>query len=104
MAYQMTITLTDEEYAALNAEASRTGKAIETLLHERIAPQVQNEPSSQGNESALKDLYRKGILMNIATREPLTADENKTLQRLAPKLGMGQPISEIVIEDRGPRD
>lgn len=103
MAYQMTITLTDAEYAALNAEAARSGKPLDALLHEVIAPHVQTERPSQNKDASLRDLYRKGIIMNIATHEPLTLEENTTLQRLASKLGVGQPMSEIVIEDRGPR-
>ena len=34
MSYQMTIHLTDQEYAALAAEAEKTGKQAEALLHE----------------------------------------------------------------------
>jgi hypothetical protein len=32
MAYQMTVTLTDQEYQLLAAEAARRGKLPETLL------------------------------------------------------------------------
>ncbi len=34
MAYQMTITLTDQEYGALAAEAAKSGKQHESLLQE----------------------------------------------------------------------
>lgn len=34
MTYQMTVTLTDQEYAALAAEAARNGKQPETLLQD----------------------------------------------------------------------
>ncbi len=42
MAYQMTVTLTDQEYQKLTAEATRRGKQPETLLHDLI----QHLPSS----------------------------------------------------------
>jgi len=104
MAYQMTITLTDDEYSALQAEATLTGKLIEELLHERIAPRMKPEHSLQIEDTALHKLYSQGILMNIATKKPLTVDEDELLQQLALKLGVGQPLSEMVIEDRGLRD
>ena len=36
MAYQMTLTLTEQEYAALTAEAAKNGKQPEALLHDMI--------------------------------------------------------------------
>jgi hypothetical protein len=41
MAYEMTIRLTDEEYAALAAEAARNGKRPETLLHDIMRQRLQ---------------------------------------------------------------
>jgi hypothetical protein len=104
MAHQITITLSDQEYATLSAEAARNGIPLDALLYKAIVPHMKDERSIQSRESSLKALYQRGIIMNIATREPLTAEEDSTLQQLAPKLGVGQPLSEIVIEDRGPRD
>ena len=36
MAYQMTVTLTDQEYEVLAAEATRRGEPPETLLRDLI--------------------------------------------------------------------
>ncbi len=33
MAYQMTLTLTEQEYAVLTAEAAKNGKQPEAFLH-----------------------------------------------------------------------
>jgi len=33
MAYQIIMTLTDSEYAALSAEAEKSGKPLESFLH-----------------------------------------------------------------------
>ena len=41
MAYEMTIRLTDEEYAALAAEAAKSGKRPEALLHEIMLQKLQ---------------------------------------------------------------
>jgi len=40
MAYQMTVTLTDAEYAALSKEAAESGKPIESLLHEVLVQHI----------------------------------------------------------------
>jgi hypothetical protein len=45
MAYRMTITLTDQEYALLAAEAAKNGEQPETLLHEIMLQRLQ--PPSQ---------------------------------------------------------
>jgi hypothetical protein len=106
MAYQMTITLTDEEYAALSEEAARAGKPLETLLHETIAPHLPksqvSRPMSDADFTAY--LYRKGIIMNIPTNESDTPEEVAEIEQIARKISTGQSLSEMVIEDRGPKE
>ena len=41
MAYEMTIRLTDEEYTALAAEAAKSGKQPETLLHDLMLQKLK---------------------------------------------------------------
>lgn len=36
MTYQMTVTLTDQEYQILTEEAEKNGKEPETLIHDMI--------------------------------------------------------------------
>ncbi len=104
MVYQMTVTLTDQEYAALAAEAAKNGKQPETLLHDLIQ-HLQSSPqekrSMTGRELAEK-LYREGKLLTLATRRPLTLQEQAERERLARLFAGGKPASEMVIEDRGP--
>ena len=106
MAYQMTITLTDEEYAALSEEAVRSGKPLEILLHETLAPHLPKpqalQPMSDAEFTAY--LYRKGIILNIPTNEPDTPEEYAEIERIAQKISSGQSLSEMVIEDRGPKE
>ena len=40
MAYELSVTLTDEEYAELAAEAARSGKPVEALVHDIVAQRV----------------------------------------------------------------
>jgi len=106
MAYQMTITLTDDEYTALLAEATLTGKLIEELLHERIAPHLHaiqaTFAQTKGDEEFAKYLYREGIIVDIPTGESITAEEDDEIERLAHVFSGGKVSSDMVIEDRGP--
>lgn len=90
MAYQ--ITLSEEDYAALAAASAQTGEPIERLLHEAIAAHYESQPPTRQVAS-----YR------YPTGEPDTPEEEEEDDILAVSLGPGKPLSEIVIEDRGPR-
>lgn len=104
MGHQLTITLTDEEYAALAEEAERSGTPIEAVAHNKIAGSSTepgaNHPAMTSQEF-LEWLYRTGKVLNVPTREPLTQEEETERERLAALFGQGKPLSEIVIEDRG---
>jgi hypothetical protein len=104
MAYQMTVTLTDQEYQVLAAEAARRGEPPEALLRDLIQ---QLQPASAakrpmtGRELA-EQLYREGKLASLATKRPLTQEEQAERERLVQRLAGGKPASEMIIEDRGP--
>ena len=101
MAYQMTVTLTDQEYQMLAAEAARRGEQPETLLRDLIQhlqPASAERRPMTGRELAEK-LYREGKLASLATKRPLTQEERERPARL---FAGGKPASEMVIEDRGP--
>ena len=90
MAHQ--IALSEEDYAALAAASAQTGEPIERLLHEAIAARYPQEPPAGqvGN-------YR------YPTGEPDSPEEEAEDEYLATSIGLGKPLSEIIIEDRGPR-
>jgi ribosomal protein L17 len=104
MAYQMTVTLSDQEYEVLAAEAARRGKRPESVLHDLIehlqSDSTEKRPMT-GREIAEK-LYREGKLASLATLRPLTQEEKEERERLIQRLGGGKPASEMIIEDRGP--
>jgi hypothetical protein len=107
MSYQMTVTLTDQEYAALTAEAEKTGKQAEALLHEILIQRLQASSSFQVKRPLTarefeEKLYREGLIENIPTRQPLTPEEQAERERLGRVFSVGKPMSEMVIEDRGP--
>ena len=90
MAHQ--IALSEEDYAALAAASAQTGEPIERLLHEAITARYPQEPPAGqvGN-------YR------YPTGEPDSPEEEAEDEYLATSIGRGKPLSEIIIEDRGPR-
>ncbi len=104
MAHQMTITLSDAEYAALTQEAAKSGKPVEYLLHELLTQHIK--PSLRRlytNRTIQEYLYREGVIEQIPANGPETADEEKERSRLAHLFGQGKSGSDMVIEDRGPR-
>ena len=104
MAYQMTVTLTDQEYSALTAEAEKSGKQAEALLHEilrHLQPSLTAKNPLTAREFEEK-LYHEGLIENIPARQPLTQEEKAERERLAQVFAGGKPASEMVIEDRGP--
>lgn len=108
MAHQITLRLSDDEYAAVVDEAAASGKSIESLLHEavarRFAPRPVPVPPSQPiSEDELEEyLYRIGFTANLPTHEPETPEEEAEEEELAQLLSKGKSLTEMIIEDRGP--
>ncbi len=102
MAYQ--ISLNDEEYAILAAEAARSGLDPEQLLH-KIIYKMQS-PVQRKRPLTLDELeerqYLEGKISHIPTRQPLTQEEREARERRAQRFSGGKPASEMIIEDRGP--
>ena len=108
MAYQMNITLTDEEYNALAAEVGRDEKLLERHLHELIAQHLHTLRSLKGSLDTRDEmgqyLYESGLIDHIPTHQSDTPEKAAERKRLADLFGQGKPVSEMVIEDRGPRE
>jgi hypothetical protein len=103
MSHQMTIHLNEQEYAALGAEAARSGKQPEMLLYEMVKrlqtiSQVKRPLTEQ---EFMEKLYLEGKVLNVPTRRLLTNEEKLERERLAQLFAGGKPASEMVIEDRG---
>lgn len=105
MAYQMTVTLSEQEYQKLMTEATKRGEQPEALLHnliQRLPYTSQELHTITGRELAEK-LYREGKLTSLATRRSLTQEEREKREWFVQQLDRGgKPTSEMVIEDRGP--
>ena len=105
MEHQITVHLTDQEYIALTAEATRSGKQPEAILHELMSEKFQTSSSAESlltEHEFMEQQYREGKTLNIPSRRPLTAQEQALREHLAQVFSGGKPLSEMVIEDRGP--
>lgn len=105
MAHQVTLTLSDQEYEALSTEAAKQGKQPEDFLWEIVVESLESSPRVKRPMTAdefEEMLYREGAIENIPTREPLTPEEQAERERLGQLFAGGKPMSEMVIEDRGP--
>lgn len=87
------ITISDEDYATLEAISTRTGASIEELVRRAVA-ECFAKPQSTAREVSY--LYPTGQRPSSAEREEM--------ERLAKKIGVEKPwLSDMIIEDRGPR-
>ena len=105
MAHRMIITLTDQEYAILAAEAAKKGEQPETLLREIMLQRLQIRPHAKHpitEQEFEEKLYSEGKILNIPTRQPVTPDEQAERERFARAFAGGKRASEMVMEDRGP--
>ena len=111
MDYEITLHLSDDEHTALIEEATRVGQGIEDVAHCLLREHLANlrrSLSASGHGHLLSKqelqeyLYRKGTIRSIPTGETRTPEEEARLEELGKLFGQGQPLSEMVIEDRGP--
>ena len=104
MARQMTLTLTDQEYATLAEEAAKSGKKPETLLQEMMREMLQAGTAKHPltEQEFEEKLYLEGLIENIPPRQPLTPEEQAERERLGRLFSGGKPMSEMIKEDRGP--
>ena len=63
---------------------------------------LANQPRSLTVREFIEKQYHEGKLLNIPTRHAWTQEEREERERLVQELAGGKPVSEMVIEDRGP--
>jgi hypothetical protein len=106
MTHQLSITLSDEEYAALAREAAKQGVSVDALAHDALALRLHIPPVSShplANHEFTERQYQEGKIPTLPTREPLKENEAAERERRAQLLAGGLSASEMVIEDRGLR-
>ena len=106
MTYQITVNLSDEEYAALSQASQMSGRPVEELVRETVTRRfpVPLEPPKQPmtEREAEEYFYRIGFTSNLPTHEPDTPEEEAEEERLAELFAQGKSLSQMIIEDRGP--
>jgi hypothetical protein len=111
MTHQINVTLTDNEYNELSAQMG-SDDTFETLLHKLLRGHLQSPSSPKRPLATKRDislcLYRQGLIKHIPEGRDDTPEEAAERRRLAELFGQVEPggklASEMVIEDRGPRE
>ena len=108
----LTLDLAPEIYARLQHEADRTGQPVEavaeTWLTQRAAPMhtVLSLAPDGEREQSIAVLRAAGLLAEPSPDMlALAAQSTATLDEVSAALSRagGQPLSEIILEQRGPR-
>ena len=102
----LTVELPPELYARLRAEAERQGKTPEGVAREWLAERLDPAPTAGDRERSIAALRAVGLLaepspamLARAARATMTLDEvSAALDRAG-----GKPLSEIILEQRGPQ-
>jgi hypothetical protein len=100
----LTVDLPADLYERLHAEATRTGRPIEHLVETYIAAGLV-QPKSE-RERAIDVLRAAGLLAEpSAEMKARAAQATATLEEVSAALSRagGQPLSEFIIEQRGPK-
>lgn len=101
----LTIELPAEILERLRIEAARVGKPAEVLASEWLAERLQPFPPSE-RERAREVLRAAGLLTELGPELKRRAAEAtlslEEIQEILSRAG-GKPLSEIVIEQRGPK-
>jgi hypothetical protein len=99
------VTLSDEEYAALAGTAAERGTAVEVVLRELLDEwyPALRRAEQRAMDPLVASMYRAGHLRELPTGAPDTPEIAAERARLARPAAPGQLVSEMVIDDRGPR-
>ena len=112
MTHQINVTLTDNEYNALSVEIGRNEATLGELLHALLTHHLQASFSPRHPLTTSRDislhLYRQGLIKHIPEGRTDTPEDAAERRRLAELFGQVEPdgklASEMIIEDRGPRE
>ena len=108
-AFEAAQQLSDIDQCAVAACILRRIGEIKKIDEQGLEAMI-NLPSCETAEAStaarpltfVEQLYCKGVVLNIPTRRPLTEEEEAKRAQLAQACAGGKPLSEIVIEGRGP--
>lgn len=105
----LTLELSPDLYDRLRAEAARRGTSAETVVEEWLAEHLPPPtPARPGERERVREALRAaGLLVEFTPAEIARAEAvTVTLEEVRAALDRagGQPLSEIVLEQRGPKE
>ncbi len=104
-AFEAAQQLSDMDQCAVASCIFRRIGEIKKMSEQEIDAMISQYPFATDENRPLtfvEKLYCDGVVFNIPTRKPLTEEEEARRTRLAQATAGGKPLSEIVIEGRGP--
>lgn len=111
----LVLDLPPELYARLHAEAERQGKPPESVaqewLHERLEPHTSAVPGERSHpphdrERSIAAMRAVGLVVEPSpAQRARAARSTMTLEEVSAALDRaeGKPLSEIILEQRGPK-
>ena len=102
----ITLDLPIDVYQRLRDAAGRTGKSVEAVAQELLIERLEAPAPVSERERATEILRAAGLLAELGPEEKMRAARSTaTLEEVQAALakGGGKSLSEIVIEQRGPK-
>jgi predicted transcriptional regulator len=102
----LTIDLPKDLYERLRAEAERAGKPPADIARDWLAERLPPTTAASERERAREALRAAGLLVEFSPEEIAEAEAvTVTLEEVSAALDRagGRPLSEIVLEQRGPK-
>ncbi len=103
----LTVELSPDLYRRLRWEASHAGKSARLMAQEWLAERLAAEPSPafDERERVTQLLRAAGMLAELGPELRARADPTISLEEVCASLDRagGKPLSEIILEQRGPK-
>jgi hypothetical protein len=105
----LTLELSPDLYARLRIEADHLGKSVQAVAQEWLAERLaQAEPAPVSDRDRTTEALRAaGLLAELSPEEKQRAARSTaTLEEVRAALdrAAGKPLSEIILEQRGPKE
>jgi hypothetical protein len=102
---EVVLHLPADLYQRLRWEASRAGKAAPIIAQEILAERLASTPELDERTRVLEALRSAGLLVELDPELKRRADPTINLEEVQAALDRagGKPLSEIILEQRGPK-
>lgn len=105
---RLILDLPPELYERLQTEADQQGKSAQDVIQEWLAERLAWPPAPPGErERAIEALHAAGLLAELSPEENVRAGQaTMTLEEVRAALDRagGKPLSELILEMRGPKE